>query len=431
MRFHPSAVRPALLFFVALAIGIGPRVGEAGAQDTASSPTLVLSDSAVVSVLTVLPGNRLYNLFGHTIIRVRDPVRNLDVGFNYGTFDFPKSLLGGAGFVARFAYGDLDYKLAASGNPSHHVEWYWTEEGRPTIEQTLDLERAEAQELFDFLVENARPENAVYRYDFFFDNCSTRPRDVIESVLGDQLQQRYEDPGTSFRRLLDPYLTANPGIDLSMDVGLGQPADREATARDALFLPVELMNWLDRMTVQDPAGEERSLVSRTDTLTWAPGAGERERVSPWPTILAWMIAALLLLLTLSDRRSGRGTRRWFDGSLLLLVGLAGLVLSFLVLVSLHAVTDGNLNLMWALPTHVLAGGTLLSGRRPAWLRPYMLLTTVLAAVFLVGIPFWPQEIPAAVIPFVLGIAARASLLAFPSGSESDSNGSQDADALSA
>ncbi|MGW8284063.1 MAG: lipoprotein N-acyltransferase Lnb domain-containing protein, partial [Gemmatimonadota bacterium] len=184
----------------------------------------VLSESAVVSVLTVLPGDRMYSLFGHTIIRVRDPETGLDCGFNYGTFDFPQTLLGGAGFIAKFAYGELDYELGVSESPLVASDWYWRQERRPTIEQTLALTPDQVRSISAMLWENARPENRVYRYDFFFDNCSTRPRDLFEAVLGPGLEAGLEDPKLSFRQLLDPYLVGHPGVDLSMDIGLGLPA---------------------------------------------------------------------------------------------------------------------------------------------------------------------------------------------------------------
>ena len=422
MRNSPPALtraRSILLAAVCLPLCAGetrPQQPERGREPT-------LSDSAVVSLLTVLPGDRLYNLFGHTVIRVRDPLTGLDAGFNFGTFDFPETLTGGVGFVARFAYGKLDYRLSASGAPLRDVEWYWSNEARPTIEQTLDLTAAQARSLFTMLAENARPENATYRYDFFFDNCSTRPRDAFEAVLGEDLQTTMDDPGKSFRQLLDPYLVANPGVDLAMDLGLGPPADRVATARDALFLPAELMHWLDAATVRDSRGNRRPLVSRTDTLTWGPGAGHKDPAPPWPSILAWVLAAVLLGLTLVDFRSGRGPRRWLDGMLFGLVGVAGSVLAFLVFVSLHTVTDRNLNLTWALPTHLIAGAVLLAGRQPRWIKPYMMGALALAGLFLVGLPFWTQEIPPAVVPAVLAIAAREARLAFPPVCRSSSSGS--------
>ncbi len=391
------------------------------AQDSRGDAVPVLSDSAVVSVITVLPGDRLYSLFGHTIIRVHDPEAGLDVGFNYGTFDFPETLLGGAGFVGRFAYGKLDYMLGASRAPLDASAWYWNQEGRASIEQTLNLSPDQVKTLFGLLVENARPENRVYRYDFFFDNCSTRPRDVFETILGPELTVYLDDPDRSFRQLLDPNLVGHPGVDLAMDIGLGQPSDLQATARDALFLPEFLLEWLGSATIGAP-GAERPLVSRTDTLTWGPGAGERESALPWPTIVGWIIGAGLVLVTIRDRKAGRGARRWLDGTLFGIAGIAGFVLAFLTFVSLHTVTNGNLNLMWALPTHVVPSVTLLAARNPRWLRPYMLITLALAVLFLLGLPVWPQDIPAAVIPFVIGICARAAVLAFsPSTSESQAS----------
>jgi hypothetical protein len=148
-------------------------------------------------------------------------------------------------------------------------------------------------------------------------------------------------------------------------------------------------------------------------LTWGPEAGERDPAVRWPTILGWIIAVGLVLVTVADQKAAHGARRWLDGILFGAVGIAGFVLAFLTFVSLHTVTNGNLNLMWALPTHVVPAVALLIGKNPRWLRPYMLITLALAVLFLLGLPFWPQDIPAAVTPFVIGICARAAVLAFP------------------
>jgi len=384
-----------------------------------------LSDSALVSLITVLPGRSLYNVFGHTLIRVRDPATGLDVGYNYGTFDFPDSFLGGGAFVARFAYGRLDYRLDAPNYPPlRAVEWYWREEGRASIEQTLALSPHQRRALYRSLEENARPENATYRYDFFFDNCSTRPRDRIESALGGELRNGLGDPGASFRQLLDPYLVEKPGLNLAMDLGLGPPADRPASARDAAFLPEWLMRWSAAARVDGPDGT-RMLVSRTDTLTWAPGAADRTPAPAWPRVALWLIALVGVWLTIRDLRAGRPARRWLDGALFTSLGLAGVVLAFLVFVSIHAVTKGNLNLLWAVPFHLAPGIALLRGTRPAWLRGYMLATLALLVVFLVGWPVWPQEIPGAVLPLVLLVAARAGTLALPRPSGAVSASSSD------
>lgn len=418
-----SSLRIAVLAALGVALSGGPGRRAEGQVPGQEAPAL--SDSSVVSLITILPGDRLYSLFGHTILRVRDPASGLDVGFNYGTFDFPESLTGGGAFVARFAYGRLDYKLSAAGSPLRTVEWYWREEGRPSIEQTLDLTPVQRREMFGALARNARPENATYRYDFFFDNCATRPRDVIESAAGGALRDRLPDPGTSFRRLLDPYLVERPGLDLAMDLGLGPPADAGTSGRDAAFLPEWLARWAAAARVEGPEAT-RPLVSRTDTLTWAPGAAEREPAPDWPRVLLWLVAVAGVWTTIRDLRSGRAMRRWLDGPLFTALGAAGVVLAFLAFVSIHVVTKGNLNLLWAFPLHVVPGIALVRGRRPGWLRPYMLAVLALLVVFLVGWPVWPQEIPAAVLPVVLLGAARAGLLALPCAPASSDDQAADA-----
>ena len=131
------------------------------------------------------------------------------------------------------------------------------------------------------------------------------------------------------------------------------------------------------------------------------------------SLIVGLLAALLSLAFGILCGLSAGYLRWLDGILFGAVGIAGFVLAFLTFVSLHTVTNGNLNLMWALPTHVVPAVALLIGKNPRWLRPYMLITLALAVLFLLGLPFWPQDIPAAVTPFVIGICARAAVLAFP------------------
>ncbi|MFW6202281.1 MAG: DUF4105 domain-containing protein, partial [Gemmatimonadota bacterium] len=148
------------------------------ADEPQAVPTL--TDSVRVSLISILPGDRVYSVFGHSALRVRDPVLGIDRAYNFGTFDFGETLLDLAGFVARFTYGDLNYRLSVQ-DPGRMVNGYWRIEGRASVEQLLDLTRAEAQELFRRLEINALPENRYYRYDFFFDNCATRLLDALEA----------------------------------------------------------------------------------------------------------------------------------------------------------------------------------------------------------------------------------------------------------
>jgi len=400
--------RPALLGLFALVAGSsGLRPATVAAQTV---PTL--SDSARVSLVSILPGEDLYSLFGHSALRVRDPALGLDVAYNFGTFDFGDSPLAMVDFVGRFTYGELNYRLDAQDG-GRMISWYWQERRRPAIEQTLDLTRDEAQELFRRLQVNALPENMYYRYDFFFDNCATRLLDVLEGVLGPALRFDAEPPGRSFRRLLDPYLTANPWVDFGMDLGLGMPADRAATAREATFLPEYLMEVVATGTVDRGDGARQPLVRRTATLTGPPDASWTPATAlPWPKIFGWALLAAGVGLTLVDARSGRKDRRGFDVTLYAVLGVAGLAIVFLWFISLHHVTKTNLNLFWALPTHLAVAVALARGVAGRRSGVYLAVTAAVAALLLGGMPFWPQELPGPVVPLLLLIVVRSGWLAW-------------------
>ncbi|HSM09584.1 MAG TPA: DUF4105 domain-containing protein [Gemmatimonadota bacterium] len=389
------------------------RASHAAAQELALP---ALSDSVRVSLISILPGSKIYSVFGHSALRIRDPLLGIDSAYNFGTFDFGDAPLDVASFVARFTYGDLNYSLAVQDPPAL-VRWYWENERRASVEQTLALTRDEAQELFERLQVNALPENRYYQYDFFFDNCATRLLDVLEAVLGERLTFEADPAGRSFRRLLDPYLVGTRWVDLGMDLGLGLPADREATAREATFLPEHLMDYLAVGSVDRGENGRQPLVRHTVTLTGPAGASWKpETDAPWPEIVGWALLAVGVFFTMRDARTGRRARPVADGLFFGALGAAGLAVTFLWFVSLHDVTDLNFNLAWALPTHlalafVLARGRAedgASGRRAGF---YLAATAALAGMLLLGIPLWPQELPAALVPLLLLIVARAGWLA--------------------
>lgn len=423
--FRRTVVVAALLALLGcLAAGRAPQLAaqatrEAAAAWTAPTQELALptlSDSVRVSLISILPGERIYSVFGHSALRISDPARGIDSAYNFGTFDFGNSPLDVASFVARFTYGDLNYSLAVQDPPAL-VRWYWETERRASVEQTLDLTREEAQELFRRLELNALPENRHYQYDFFFDNCATRLLDVLEAVLGGRLTFEAPPSGRSFRNLLDPYLVGTRWVDLGMDLGLGLPADREATAREATFLPEHLMGYFARGRIDRGDAGARPLVRRTETLSGPAGASWKPRAdAPWPEIAGWALLAVGVFFTMRDARAGRRSRHVADGLFFGVLGVAGLAVTFLWFVSLHDVTDLNFNLAWALPTHLVLAAALArrkveqgeAGRRAGL---YLAVTAALAALLLLGIPLWPQELPAALVPLLLLIVARAGWLA--------------------
>ncbi|HMB91057.1 MAG TPA: DUF4105 domain-containing protein [Rhodothermales bacterium] len=365
---------------------------------------MVLSDEAQLSLLTIMPGDAAYSMFGHSAIRVYDPIQDIDTSFNYGTFTFGNPLV----FIGQFAYGKLDYALSIQSFTGA-MHGYRLED-RPVVEQVLNLSPGQQQAIFDFLRINALPENRYYRYDFFFDNCATRIRDVFEDVLGNAVHLTPADPGLTFRQLIDLYAVEKPFLDAGMDMGLGLPADRIATPHETMFLPDYLHQAFDGATITID-GSIQPLVTRTDTMAWSIESAPVEPAWPWPAIIGWLLFGLGLVLTVLDVRDKNPSRRIFDSFLFGVIGLAGVLVVFLWFISLHTVTQHNLNLLWAWPTHLILFVVLRRRWEPSWLWMYLAATALATLILVLGWPFWAQALPPVVLPLVLLILMRSGWLA--------------------
>ncbi len=366
----------------------------------ASGQSAQLSEKSRISLITILPGDPVYTFAGHSAFRIRDPGQGLDVLYNYGTFDFSDPL-----FIPKFTYGYLRYYLSVA--PYGPMLRAYKRQGRPVIEQRLNLSRSQRTALYQFLRHNARPENRYYQYNFFFDNCSTRLRDALKETLGEEVDfSEAPTPHKSFRHLLDPYVASRPLLDLGFDISLGLPADQTASSREAMFLPEHLMEAFDHATVSTQ-DERQPLVAQTDTVQWISGYRASQSAFDWPVALGGLFLAFVLgwtswQATMQRMPTGRG-----DAVLFASVGLAGLVICYLWFISTYVVTKANLNLGWAWPTHLVAAVLLVRRPKTSGLRPYLVATAITAALFALGWPLWPQDFHLAVLPLVLGVGIRA------------------------
>jgi len=365
-------------------------------------PLPALSEAAEVSMLTMLPGREVYSLYGHTALRVRDPLLGMDRTYNYGTFDFNQP-----NFVIRFLRGQLDYQLAAAPFERTLAEYHFL--GRPILEQKLALDAAERQEVFRYLEANLLPEHRTYRYDFLFDNCSTRPRDVLEWALGERMVLGgYAPPEGTFRDLVGTYQRADPGLDLAIGLGLGGPMDRPPTPREAQFLPLELFRALEAATV-----DGRPLVAATDTLFWVPGAGLPPRAFPWPVALGWALFIGGAALTLWPAAAAARARGVLDAVLLGVAGAAGLLLALLWFGTEHVVTKANADLLWAWPTHLAAAFFVARDNLAPAFRVYLLAAAALALAAALSAGAGLLALHAGVLPLALLIALRCGARALP------------------
>ena len=395
----------------------------AQAEDRDIQSLVELSPQAELSVITCGPGkDELYASFGHSAFRVLDIPNKIDRVYNYGTFDFNTP-----NFYMKFARGKLLYQLSAYDFgrflQSYHRENRWVKG------QVLDLTREEVQQVFDFLENNALPENRSYKYDFFYDNCSTKLYDVLHTVLGDRLifDNEFEKDELSHRDLISLYTQNQQWGDFGIDLALGADIDREATAKEYMFLPDYVFEAFKCIEIAEPPGEDalvtkgakgtetgEDAVSNSRSLNAKPIVKRTEEIllnykeeaesdTLTPLQAGGIFLLVILFVTFLDHRKGRRSRI-FDGMLFITTGLVGVVLLLLWFATDHTATANNFNILWAFAPNLLFAFIL--QRKPRVSFWYM-FTLLLLLDVLVGLwIFQVQIFHMAMIPILAGLYVR-------------------------
>ncbi len=352
-----------------------------------------------ISLLTCTPGDELYSIFGHSAIQVIDSNSVQDNVFNYGTFNFDDR-----NFYLKFARGKLLYFI--STEPFADFQFMYRVTGREITEQVLNLSAEEKLDLYHKLLNNLKEENRYYQYDFFFDNCTTRLRDLIIRSKHPQPQLPAVQPlHTTFRDAIHVYLDSGKQYwsKLGIDILLGARTDRKMTAAEQEFLPDNLMLAVD--------GGGPTLVQSKKKLY---NLGLEPLPEPWFTPMSFGITILILfvLLSRSGNRHIRSILNGMDGLLFFLTGLLGWILLFMWFYTDHSMTKDNYNLIWAWPTHIIAAFFITS--RKKFIRIYWLITMVGLCIVMLAWFFLPQSMNPALLPIVLLMIYRAAMKYFES-----------------
>lgn len=355
-------------------------------------------DSLQVSLLTCGPGTESYELFGHTALRVRSlSPGGFDYVFNYGMFDFEAP-----GFVWRFTKGETDYCLGVNDFRSFLFN-YAMRESR-VDEQILNLTPEQSRALFEALSINAMPQNRVYRYNFLFDNCATRPRDRVEDIFGGAVT--YDEPAgplPTFRQQIYRCAGVSPWLVFGIDLALGAPLDRPMTYREQMFVPEILKEAFAGATVQLATDSlPLPLVSRTEVL-YAPAFPARPAETPFlltPLFLAWLLLAAVAGVSLWDIRRKK-VSRVFDTVLFSLYGISGCIIFFLMFVSVHPATYPNYSAFWLHPFWLLAALFIWFKSLKTVVRYYHFVNFAGLTLFVLLWPWIPQQFNVAFFPLVL------------------------------
>jgi putative flippase GtrA len=342
-----------------------------------------LSQEATISLLTCAPGEELYSVFGHTAIRVSDPENEIDLVFNYGTFDFNTPF-----FYLKFGHGNLDYLLSVSPFKRFMREYFMT--NRSVWEQELSLSESQKESLFRDLIVNAQPQNRAYQYDFFYDNCATRVADIVlEQYSSDRVNFSTENIPVSltFREAIHPYLEKQPWTKFGIDLILGAPADAQTDSASIMFLPDYLMGQFSGIRIDDT----ENLVAATNILLDLSDYSEYKAADWWsPTTTLWVLFILIALWSFTEQK-GKGKLKVFDFILFSAVSLLGIVIFYLSWISNHQVTSPNWNLLWANPFWIL----LVTNVKYIYRKLFCFLQGVALVIFLVvmaaGIQYFPYE----------------------------------------
>lgn len=329
-------------------------------------------DSVEVSLLTCQPHDEVYSLYGHTALRWHDLHKGKgDIAFNWGVFDFKKPH-----FVARFVFGLTDYELG--GFPYQYFKQEYRRWGSMVTEQVLNLTAAEKQKLQQALEENLRDENRIYRYNYFYNNCTTKARDIIEKCIDGRLEYaEREDYSPSYRDMVHLMTERNPWARFGNDVLLGIKADQTASRQEQEFLPNNLMYDFDHAQIYTN-GNYRPLVKER-RIGEPPGVQIQQSafpLTPWQS--GMMIVAIGLLIFAVEWKMKRSFLVW-DLLLMVTTGVFGIVLT-LMLFSQHPTVSLNLQILLLNPLPWFFLLPVIKGRG----RRYWLLTSVLTILFLMG-----------------------------------------------
>lgn len=359
-----------------------------------------LSDKSEIVVMTLGPYQpELYSAFGHSAIRVVDSVRGIDWVFNYGVFDFRQK-----NFYLNFAKGKMTYQLGLTYYEPFRDSYI--SEDRDVREQYLNLTLKERQQFFDFLMENRKPENREYLYNYVYDNCASKIPDVLESIFGNRLayDTTFMEEGKTVRDLMHDYLDYQPWGKWMIDIGLGAQIDGPTNRKEFMFLPDYVLKAFSLATI-----DGKPLVKKTEDVYLKQ---EPIPENGWLTPMNFFILLFFIggfLTHLNMKRQKRS--RLIDGVLFGFAGMVGCWLAFLWFGTIH-LSKWNLDILWAIPFHLPIVFMMRVKKWQKWVRIYFKIAAIWYGLLLLLWAVLPEPLNMALVPFTLLLLLRSAYISY-------------------
>lgn len=352
-----------------------------------------IPNNTQISVLTIGPGNNLNDAFGHSGIRLKTSYS--DIVYDFGRYNFEDP-----NFYLNFARGKLNY-LQGKANYNNLVNFY-KQQNRSIKEQTLNLSAEEKQSVYTFLETNYAKNQGAYLYDFFYDNCATKIRDVIENATNGnidyQLPDNYEDK--TFRTLIQDQLHPNTWGSLGIDIALGAIIDRTATPREHMFLPKNIHAFYSEATINN-----RQLVSNSKTIINSDTKFKNGTFLLSPIFVLSLIAILIIYITFNDHKKQRRTKG-LDAFIQLILGVIGIFLTLLWFGTDHTATGYNYNLLWAFPLSLVMVIQAYKAKPKKWFIGYIKFCVLMLCLLTVHWISGVQQFAPTLIPLLIALFVR-------------------------
>lgn len=359
-----------------------------------------MSTGPEVYLITCGPGTETYSIYGHTALRIVMPDDQSDIVYNWGLFDFSTP-----NFAWKFAKGRLDYVLGTEPFQRFLQSYFY--EQRYVYSQRINLETKEMEILLGLIMENLKPENIKYRYDFFYDDCSTRIRDLLEKSIGENLLyppvESSEMP--TFREMVGKYQISKPWLNFGINLIMGANADKKAIFRDRMFLPIDMMNGLSESVIRRE-GKMVPLLQNPDVILDFDVPPVKPKFYSSPVVVFTLLFIVIVILSALIKTAGMN--KLIDYVIYTAFSILAILMIFFGFFSDHQQMKWNLNIIWLNPFIIFCLISLILKKEGLiWYRFVFYMSTGFLLIHI----FLPQDFDISLIPLTIILLIRSSMRA--------------------